>query len=148
MCIIFGTCSELYLILFSVRIKHQARFVKLTMALLNSLPPYPNTLAYRCAVDKNWFMSPSLWTHHVVNSTITDTGSFTNDVNYRCLVFLQEIDVLKADPPSCRTCNQDYSPLVQSTIERKRKRGPANTKTEMPTTPISELPRRTNVTKK
>ena len=106
------------------------------MALLNSLPPYPNTLAYRCAVDKSWFMSPSLWTRHVVTSTITDTGKFSNDLIYRCLLFLQEIDVLKVDPLLCRACNQNYSPLVESTIERKRKCGPDRTRTELPTTSV------------
>ena len=93
------------------------------MALLSSLPPCPNTLAYRCAIDKSWFMSPSLWTRHVVTAIITDTGNFSNNLNYRCLVFLQEIEVLRTGPPSCRACNQNYSPLVERTIERKARRG-------------------------
>ena len=119
------------------------------MALLNSLPPYPHNLAYRCAVDKSSYMSPSYWTRHVVTSTITDTGKFRNDLNHRCLLFPQEIDVLKADPPSYRACNHNNSPLVESTIERKRKRGPAKTELNCQRhISTSDLPRRTNVTEK
>ena len=126
--------AHISLFLFLVRIKHQARFVKLNMAPLNSLHHYPNTLDYKCAVDKTWFMSPSLRTKHMVKSTIIDTISYTNDVNYKCIVFLQEIEILKADPPSCWKCNQNYSPLLESTIKRKEKRGREKLETKVPKT--------------
>ena len=99
-----------------IRIKHQANQITYvrTMAFLAPLPPYPNSLAFRAACDKSWFMSPSLWTRHVVTSTILDTGKFPNSLEYKTIMFLQEMEFLPESVPPCPTCQQPFSSLYES----------------------------------
>ena len=108
-----------------LRIKHQAHQITYlrTMAFVAPLPPYPNSLAFRAACDKSWFMSPSLWTRHVVTSTISDTGEFSNSLEYKTIMFLQEMEVLPESVPPCPTCQQPFSSLYESTYKRKLKKG-------------------------
>ena len=66
--------------------------LSLRIAFLQPLPPYPNTLAFSAAINTEWFMSPALWTRHIVTSQIVNTSKFTDSIKYRCIRFLQDVD--------------------------------------------------------